>query len=103
MRKYFKKIVIVDISASLLEIAQRRINAMGLQDIASVLESDVTQEGMFDNLPKAGTVDVVTMSYSYSMIPDQKAALDNATKLCKKGGFVGVADFFLNGNFDEVC
>jgi betaine lipid synthase len=100
--KYFKKIVIVDISSSLLEIAQRRINAMGLQDIATVVLHDVTQDSMFDHLPKAGTVDVVTMSYSYSMIPDQKAALDNATKLCKKGGFVGVADFFLNGMHDEV-
>merc|ERR1719453_2814505 len=102
VRKYFKKVVVVDISASLLEIAQRRINEMGLSDICSVVEHDVTKDTMFDFLPKAGSVDVVTMSYSYSMIPYQKAALDNCTKLCKKGGFVGVADFFLNGNYDEA-
>lgn len=102
VRKYFKKIIVVDISASLLEIAQRRIEQMGLSDIASVLEHDVTKSSMFEHLPKAGTVDVVTMSYSYSMIPDQKNALGNCAKLAKKGGFVGVADFFMYGNYDEV-
>eukprot|EP01034_Spumella_vulgaris_P025898 gene25898-32405_t len=40
IRKYFKAIYIVDISASLLEMAQKRINAMGLQDIAKVVEHD---------------------------------------------------------------
>lgn len=102
VRKYFKKIVIVDISASLLEMASRRIKAMGLEDIASVVEHDVTKDSLMEVLPKAGTVDVVTMSYSYSMIPDQQAALANCMKLTKKGGFIGVADFFLNGNYDEV-
>jgi ubiquinone/menaquinone biosynthesis C-methylase UbiE len=81
IRKYFKEIVICDISASLLEMAQKRINAMGIQDIARVVEHDVTQQSMFAVLPAAGSVDVITMSYSFSMIPDQKAAIANATKV----------------------
>jgi len=102
VRKYFSKIVICDISASLLEIAERRIKSMGLEDICSVVKHDVTQDSLLDVLPEAGSVDVVTMSYSYTMIPDQKAALANCQKLCKKGGFIGIADFFLHGNYDEV-
>jgi ubiquinone/menaquinone biosynthesis C-methylase UbiE len=102
IRKYFKAIYIVDISASLLEMAQKRINAMGLQDIAKVVEHDVTASSVFNVLPAVGTVDAITMSYSFSMIPDQRAALANATKLLKKGGFVGIADFFLKGNYDDV-
>ena len=101
IRKYFKEIVICDISASLLEMAQKRINAMGIQDIARVVEHDVTAQTMFSVLPAAGTVDVITMSYSFSMIPDQKAAIANATKLLKKGGHIGIADFFLKGNYDD--
>lgn len=101
IRKYFKKIYIVDISASLLEIAQRRINAMGISDIATVVEHDVTASSVMDKLPKLGTVDAITMSYSFSMIPDQQAALTSATKLLKKGGFIGIADFFLKGNHDD--
>lgn len=101
IRKYFKKIVVVDISASLLEMAQRRINKMGIQDIASVVEHDVTSNTVFNVLPAAGTVDCITMSYSFSMIPDQKGAMANATKLLKKGGHVGLADFFLRGNYDD--
>lgn len=101
IRKYFKAIYICDISASLLEIAQRRINTMGIQDIAKVVEHDVTADTLLSHLPKAGTVDVVTMSYSFSMIPDQKAALDSSSKLLKKGGHICVADFFLKGNYDD--
>ena len=101
IRKYFKEIVICDISASLLEMAQKRINAMGIQDIARVVEHDVTASTMFDVLPAVGSVDMITMSYSFSMIPDQKAAIANATKLLKKGGHIGIADFFQKGNYDD--
>lgn len=101
IRKYFKEIVICDISASLLEMAQKRINAMGIQDIARVVEHDVTSPTVMSVLPAAGSVDCITMSYSFSMIPDQKAAMANATKLLKKGGYVGIADFFLKGNYDD--
>jgi len=102
IRKYFKKIVIVDISASLLEIATKRIKAMGIEDIASVVEHDVTSDSVFHVLPSLGTVDFISMSYSFSMIPDQKAAIRNATKLLKTGGHVGIADFFLRGNYDDT-
>lgn len=103
IRKYFKQIVILDISASLLEIAQKRINKMGLSDIVKVVEHDCTVETVFKHLPAQGTVDVVTMSYSFSMIPNKKGAIDNVVKLLKpKGeGIVAIADFFLEGNYDD--
>jgi len=101
IKKYFKTIVILDISASLLEIAQRRVNLMGLQDIVKVVEHDFTASSVFDVLPKEGSVDVVTMSYSFSMIPNQKAAIANATRLLKTNGLIAVADFFLKGRYDD--
>lgn len=101
IRKYFKTIIICDISASLLEIAQRRITLMGIEDIAKVVEHDVTAESVFSVLPAAGTVDVITMSYSFSMIPDQAGVIRNEARLLKKGGYLAMADFFLEGNFDS--
>jgi len=35
------------------------------------------------------------------MIPDQQAAINNASKLLKQDGFVAIADFFLKGNYDD--
>jgi ubiquinone/menaquinone biosynthesis C-methylase UbiE len=102
IRKHFKKIYIVDISASLLEIAKRRVDLMGISDIVEIVEHDVTLPSMLKVLPKAGSVDAVTMSYSFSMIPNQKAAMDNVISLLRpKTGFVGIADFFLKGNYDD--
>ena len=101
LRRNFKTIYIVDISSSLLEVAQKRINTMGLQDIVKVIEHDFTADSVFESLPKSGSVDMVTMSYSFSMIPNQKAAMDNASRLLKTGGMVAIADFFLKGNYDD--
>lgn len=75
---------------------------MGIEDIASVVEHDVTADTVFKHLPEAGTVDVITMSYSFSMIPDQAGVVRSATKLLRKGGYLALADFFLEGNFDSV-
>jgi S-adenosylmethionine-diacylgycerolhomoserine-N-methlytransferase len=78
-----------------------RIESLGLQDIARVVEHDVTVPELVSKLSGEGSVDVVTMSYSYSMIPDQKATMKNILKLLKPGGYVCIADFFLRGNYDD--
>lgn len=74
---------------------------MGLQDIVKVVEHDFTADTVFSTLPEVGSVDIITMSYSYSMIPDQVGAMLNCKKLLKPDGLVAFADFFLKGNFDD--
>jgi hypothetical protein len=74
---------------------------MGLQDIVKVVEHDFTADSVFKVMPEAGSVDLLTMSYSFSMIPNQEAAINNASKLLKMGGLVAIADFFLKGNYDD--
>eukprot|EP00607_Mallomonas_marina_P002199 CAMPEP_0182437212 /NCGR_PEP_ID=MMETSP1167-20130531/84889_1 /TAXON_ID=2988 /ORGANISM="Mallomonas Sp, Strain CCMP3275" /LENGTH=704 /DNA_ID=CAMNT_0024630041 /DNA_START=106 /DNA_END=2220 /DNA_ORIENTATION=+ len=103
LKKYFSAIYILDVSASLLEIAQRRVDAMGLSDLVKVVEHDFTSSTVFSVMPSKGSVDLITMSYSYSMIPDQNAAVNNATSLLKgRGeGLLAIADFFLKGNYDD--
>lgn len=98
LKRSFRKIYIVDISPSLLEIAQERVRKVGLEGIVECVCGD------FTDLPsikkalkiKSGTADVVTFSYSLSMIPDKTAALKNAAALLKGNGQgrLGIADFF---------
>ncbi|GMH65735.1 hypothetical protein TrLO_g14495 [Triparma laevis f. longispina] len=97
LKKKFKKIIVVDISPSLLEVAKARVAKHGLSDVVECVCCDFTDEkSVKKHLPKAGTVDIVTFSYSLSMIPNKKCALENAQRLLKsKGdGCLGVADFF---------
>jgi S-adenosylmethionine-diacylgycerolhomoserine-N-methlytransferase len=74
---------------------------MGLQDIVKVVEHDFTADSVFSTMPAEGTVDIITMSYSYSMIPNQAAAIINSRKLLKSDGLLAIADFFLKGNYDD--
>jgi ubiquinone/menaquinone biosynthesis C-methylase UbiE len=140
IKKYFKTIYIVDISASLLEMAQKRlvslfvdvfsiysfanfvllsliipvlfmlasfflfldrIDDMGIGSICKVVEYDVTKESLLNVLSGKGSVDMVTMSYSFSMIPDQKATMTNIFNLLKPNGHIAIADFYLSGNYDD--
>lgn len=83
-----ERVYVVDLSPSLLEIARRRIRQHGWKR-AVVVEADATRFR-----PRA-KVDVVTFSYSLTMIPDWFAAIDNACAMLKPGGILGVVDFFV--------
>lgn len=84
-----KKVYVVDLSHSLLEMAQKRIDQRGWTN-AAVVEADATTFS-----PPESPVDVVTFSYSLSMIPDWFAALENALAMLKPGGLIGVVDFYV--------
>jgi S-adenosylmethionine-diacylgycerolhomoserine-N-methlytransferase len=84
-----KRIYIVDLSHSLLEVARRRIQQQGWTN-AEAVEADAT---IFQ--PPLGPADVVTFSYSLTMIPDWFAAVDNAQAMLKPGGLIGVVDFYV--------
>ena len=62
----------------------------------TVLHGDATDFGC-PGLPAAGTVDLVTISYSLVMIPDWNEAIQNAKRLLKpRTGMVAVCDFTLS-------
>jgi len=85
-----KRVYVVDLSPSLLEIAKRRVDERGWTNIETV-EADATT---FQ--PPQAPVDVVTFSYSLTMIPDWFAAIDNAIAMLKPGGLIGVVDFYVS-------
>jgi S-adenosylmethionine-diacylgycerolhomoserine-N-methlytransferase len=88
-----EKIYVLDLSHSLLEIAKQRIATAGWTNVETV-EADATT---FQ--PPSGQVDVVTFSYSLTMIPDLFAAIENALSILKPGGTIGVVDFYVSRKY----
>lgn len=79
---------VVDLSTSLLGIARERIAANNWSNV-EVHEADVT------TFQPPQLADVITFSYSLTMIPDWFAALERARQLLKPGGTLGVVDFYV--------
>lgn len=90
----FGSVRLVDLSESLLAIADKRIAANGWQN-AQTLHADVTKlnEPQY-HLPDE-SVDLVTFTYSLTMIPDWFAALEQAWRILKPGGTLGIVDFYI--------
>jgi protein-L-isoaspartate O-methyltransferase len=74
--RVFKKVVVLDLCRPLIEVARQRVAANGWGDVVELVVGDATDPAV-PGMPKAGSVDVVTLSYSLTMIPDWQAALRN--------------------------
>lgn len=85
-----REVCIVDLSPSLLSVARERIRRNGWNNVRAV-EADATQFQL-----ERDQADVVTCSYSLTMIPDWHAAIDNAWRMLKPGGCIGVVDFYVS-------
>jgi S-adenosylmethionine-diacylgycerolhomoserine-N-methlytransferase len=81
---------IVDLCPSLLAAADERIRRNGWNNVQTVLADATAYE------PEGGPVDVVTFSYSLTMIPNWFQALERAYAALKPGGMIGVVDFYIS-------
>lgn len=84
-----RSVYIVDLSTPLLEIAQDRIDR-NKWDNVRIVRGDATTFK-----PAEKQADVVTFSYSLTMIPDWFAAIDNAIETLAPGAALGVVDFYV--------
>ena len=109
--KDFSHAYLVDLSSSLLKVAEQRVAARGWTNVTPV-HADATQflppaldpssraprptgnPSSDANNPTA-LADIVTFSYSLTMIPDWFLAMDQALRMLKPGGLIGVVDFFV--------
>lgn len=90
--KFFNEIYLVDLSSALLEIARKRKEKLTdkfTDKKIHLVHQDIND---FDLQQK---VDLITFSYSLTMIPDWFSAIDKAIKLLKPGGILAVADFHI--------
>ena len=88
-----RKVYCVDLSASLLEVVAKRVEQRGWKNVEAV-EADATTFRTTE-----APVDVITFSYSLTMIPDWFAAIENALALLCPGGLIGVVDFYVSRKY----
>lgn len=89
---HFEAIYLVDLCEPLLEIARQRLTRFSN---VVVINADATE--LF--LP-VEQVDVVTMSYSLSMIPPYFKVIDRILDLLRPSGLISVVDFFTSNKDD---
>lgn len=92
-RNTLAEMTVVDLAPSLLKVADERFQKNGWSNAKTVLADATTYE------PAGGPVDAVTFSYSLTMIPDWFRAIDQAYRILKPGGLIGVADFYVTRKF----
>lgn len=91
----FSKIYVVDLATSLLGIVKKRSERNGWTNVEAITGDATTWT------PPEGFADIVTFSYSLTMIPDWFAAIDNAARILKPGGKIGVIDFYVSRKFAQ--
>jgi betaine lipid synthase len=69
LREYFRKVYLVDLSPSLCNVARERVRRLHLADLVTVLCDDAVSFELPGLLEADGKVDLITMSYSLSMMP----------------------------------
>lgn len=83
----FKAVYIVDLSPSLLSVAKERFKKLGIKNVHCILEDACTFQIPYDS------IDLITMSYSLSMIPTFHSAIDHLQQLLDKNGVICCVDF----------
>lgn len=84
----FDEVCVVDLAESLLEVADQRSQQNHWQQVKTC-HADAT------TFRPDRPVDLVTFSYSLTMIPDWFAAIQNAYEMLRPGGCIGVVDFYV--------
>ncbi len=87
-----KSAYIVDLSDSLLEVASERCRSKGWTHVQACAADATTFQ-------PPESADVVTFSYSLTMIPDWFAAIENALRMLRPGGQIGVVDFYVSRKY----
>ena len=88
----FERVYVVDVCDHLLVQAKRRIAQHGWTNVTCI-QRDVCQQGILTEEEASQGCDLVTFSYSLTMIPQWKEALDAAYAMLRPGGILAITDF----------
>jgi betaine lipid synthase len=91
---FYEHVFLVDLSPSLCEVARERVGEHGWKNV-TVLCQDARSIAC-----AASSADLITMSYSLSMIPDYYSVVDMITNLLAPSGLVGICDFYVQSIVD---
>ncbi len=92
---FFSHVYLVDLSPSLLNIAKKRFERLGWNNVTVIC-----QDARTFKLEGGAQADLITMSYSLSMIPDFYSVVDSLSTLLSPRGIMGVCDFYVQSIVD---
>ncbi|TGO36332.1 hypothetical protein BHYA_0128g00190 [Botrytis hyacinthi] len=121
--EFFSSVYLVDFSPSLCEVARKRFKRLGWKNVKVVCQDartfrledheDIDLEvadlsrsptsNYFSDSNTVGGADLITLSYSLSMIPDFYSVIDSLANLLAPSGMVGVVDFYVQSIVDLSC
>ncbi|KAL6152355.1 hypothetical protein ACJQWK_04534 [Exserohilum turcicum] len=118
---FFSSVYVVDLSPSLCEMARKRFARLGWTNVKVICQDarafrlhehepqahrqkEMVSQGQtirdLDENADAGGAELVTMSYSLSMIPEFYPVIDSVDSLMSPNGIVGVVDFYVQNQVD---
>ncbi|KAI6089795.1 hypothetical protein F4821DRAFT_52838 [Hypoxylon rubiginosum] len=118
--KFFDSVYLVDFSPSLCEVARKRFERLGWNNVKVICEDarkfrledhEPVSQGrrvsgspnrsyFSQERPSNGGANLITMSYSLSMIPDYYSVIDSLSSLLALNGILGVVDFYVQSQVD---
>ena len=90
----FAHVFLVDLSPSLCAVARERVTRCGWKNVTVLCQDARTVQC------SPATADLITMSYSLSMIPDFYSVVDMLTTFLAPDGIVGIVDFYVQSIVD---
>ncbi|KAL8766819.1 MAG: hypothetical protein Q9209_006477 [Squamulea sp. 1 TL-2023] len=119
--EFFSAVFLVDLSPSLCEVARNRFQRLGwniqvvcedarkfhLEDHLELLDDTKATARNLPGYATAGVelvykADLITMSYSLSMIPDYYHVVDSIVSLLAPTGLIGVVDFYVQSTVETA-
>jgi len=94
-KEMFAKIYVVDLCPSLCNQAIEKMKRLGLDDLVEVVCEDACKFAPPCN------IDLITFSYSLSMIPPFHKVIDHAYKILDQDGIIAVVDFVVSSKYDQ--
>ncbi len=114
---FFQAVYLVDLSPSLLRVAEDRFSRLGWknvkvvcqdarrfhlghqEDYQNISRSD-GQNSVLDEKVSSQHAELITMSYALSMIPEFYPVVDSLSSLLSPNGVMGVSDFYVQSSVD---
>ncbi|KAI3324698.1 S-adenosyl-L-methionine-dependent methyltransferase [Xylariaceae sp. AK1471] len=115
---FFDSVYLVDFSPSLCEVARKRFARLGWANVKVICQDarmfrledhEILYSGRprspeasysSQKQPRHAGANLITMSYSLSMIPDYYSVVDSLTSLLEPNGIIGVVDFYVQSQVD---
>jgi betaine lipid synthase len=104
---FFQAVYVVDLSPSLCKVAEARFERLGWKNVKVICQdarhfrlADYVADGGEKSAPADTGVDLITLSFALSMIPEYYPVIDSLATLLSTEGIIGACDFYVQNQLD---